>query len=122
MLLPPLCPVAKGEKVLFVYILEILDGNRAHSGSFWEVSKKHRCCHPIKLKKPEVTLGVAPVAPKKPEVSPTAACVAKAILKKPDRVAEDAMTGVEPSVSLSLLTHSPSLASSLPLPFLDLVL
>ena len=99
MLLPPLCPMAKGKKVLFVYILEILDGDRAQSGFFWEVLKKH--CHrrPIKPKKPEVTLGVAPVAPKKPEVSPTAALVAQAILKKPDRVQEDAMTGVEPSVS-----------------------
>ena len=60
--------------------------------------KRHRR-RPIKPKKPEVTPGVAPVAPKKPEVSPTAALVAQAILKKPDRVEEDAMTGVEPSVS-----------------------
>ena len=99
MLLPPLCPMAKGKKVLFVYILEILDGDRAQSGFFWEVLKKH--CHrrPIKPKKPEVTLGVAPVAPKKPEVSPTAALVAQAILKMPDRVEEDTMTAVEPSVS-----------------------
>ena len=51
------------------------------------------------LKKPEVTPGVAPVASEKPEVSLTAAMVAQAILKKPDRVEEDAMTGVEPSVS-----------------------
>jgi hypothetical protein len=33
-LLPPLCPVAKGEKVLFVFILEILDGDKTQSGSF----------------------------------------------------------------------------------------
>jgi hypothetical protein len=98
-LLPPLCPVAKGKKVLFVYILEILDGDRAQSGSFWEVPKKRRRRRPIKPKKPEVTPGVAPVAPKKPEVSPTTTMVAQAILKKPDRVEEDAMTGVEPSVS-----------------------
>ena len=98
MLLPPLCPVAKGKKVLFVYILEILDGNRAQSGSFWEVPKKCCCCCPIKPKKPKVAPGVAPVAPKKPEVSPTATLVAQAILKKPDRVEEDAMTGVKPSV------------------------
>jgi hypothetical protein len=99
MLLPPLCPMAKGKKVLFVFILKILDGNRAQSGSFWEVPKKCRRCRPIKPKKPKVTPGVAPVAPKKPEVSSTAALMAQAILKKPDRVEEDAMTGVEPSVS-----------------------
>ena len=99
MLLPPLCPVAKGKKVLFVFILEILDDNRAQSGSFWEVLKKcHRRC-PIKLKKPEVTPGVAPMAPKKPEVSLTAALMAQAILKMPDRLEEDVMRGVKPSVS-----------------------
>ena len=75
-LLPPLCPVAKGKKVSFVFILEILDGDRAQSGSFWEVPKKHHRHCPIKLKKPKVTLGVAPVASKKPEVSPTATMVA----------------------------------------------
>ena len=67
-----------------MYILEILDGDRAQSGSFWEVPKKCRCCCPIKPKKPEATLGIAPVASKKPEVSLTAAMVAQAILKKPD--------------------------------------
>jgi hypothetical protein len=76
--------VAKGKKVLFMFILEILDGDRAQPGSFWEVLKKRHCRRPIK--------------PKKPEVSPTAALVAQAILKKPDRVEEDTMTGVEPSV------------------------
>ena len=82
-----------------MFILEILDGDRAQSGSFWEVPKKRRHHRPIKPKKPKVTPGVAPVASKKPEVSLTAATVAQAILKKPDRVEEDAMTGVEPSVS-----------------------
>ena len=98
-LLPPLCPVAKGKKVLFVFILKILDGDRAQSGSFWEVPKKRRRRRPSsKPKKPEVTPGVAPVVSEKPRVSPIAAKVASAILKKPDRVEEDAMTGVEPSV------------------------
>ena len=87
------------KKVLFVFILEILDGDRAQSGSFWEVPKKCRRRRPIKPKKPEVAPDVAPVASEKPEVSPTTAMVAQAILKKPDRVEEDAMTGVEPSVS-----------------------
>ena len=91
--------MAKGKKVLFVFILEILDGDRAQSGSFWEVPKKRRRRRPSsKPKKPEVTPGAAPVASEKPEVSPFAAKVASAILKKPDRVEEDAMTGVEPSV------------------------
>ena len=104
--------MAKGKKVLFVLILEILDGDRAQSRSFWEVPKKRRCRRPIKPKKPKVTLGVAPVASEKPEVSPTATMVAQAILKKPDRVEEDAMTGVEPSVS----ADPPPSRSSSPLP------
>jgi hypothetical protein len=79
------------------------------------VPKKRRRRRPIKLKKPEVTPGVAPVASEKPEVSPTAAMVAQAILKKPDRVGEDVMTGVEPSVPTNPLpsrTFSPSPLSS----------
>ena len=93
--------MAKGQKVLFVFILEILDGDRAQSRSFWEVPKKCRCRRPIK--------------PKKPEVSPTTAMVAQAILKKPDQVEEDIMTGVEPSVStdpLPFRIFSPSQSPS----------
>ena len=56
-----------------MFILEILDGDRAQPGSFWEVPKKCRRRCPFKPKKPEVTPGIAPVASKKPEVSPTAA-------------------------------------------------
>ena len=106
--------MAKGKKVLFVFILEILDGNRAQSGSFWEVPKKRRRRRPIKPKKPEVTPGIAPVASEKPEVSPTAAMVAQAILKKPDRVEEDAMTGVEPSVSANPLPSRPLFTPAYP--------
>ena len=76
--------MAKGKKVLFVFILEILDGDRAQPRSFWEVPKKCRHCHPIKLKKPEVTPDIAPMALEKPKVSPTAALMAQAILKKLD--------------------------------------
>jgi hypothetical protein len=61
--------------------------------------KRHRRRPSSQPKKPEVTPGVAPVASEKPMPSPLAATVASAILKKPDRVEEDAMTGVEPSVS-----------------------
>ena len=73
--------------------------------------KKRRRRRPIKPKKPEVTPGAAPVASEKPKVSPIAAMLAQAILKKPDRVEEDVMTGVEPSVSTDPLpsrTFSPS--------------
>ena len=113
MLLPPLCPVAKGEKVLFVFSLEILDGNRAQSRSFWEVPKKCHCCHPIKLKKPEVTPGTAPMALKKPKVSLTTALVAQAILKRLELVEDEAMTGVKPSVSAN-----PPPPTSIPLSFM----
>jgi hypothetical protein len=41
-LLPPLCPMAKGKKVMFVFILEVLDGDRPQPRPFWEVPKKHR--------------------------------------------------------------------------------
>jgi hypothetical protein len=41
-LLPPLCPMAKGKKVMFIFILEVLDGDGPQPGSFWEVLKKRR--------------------------------------------------------------------------------
>src|SRR6267142_2905504 len=41
-LLPPLCPMAKGKKVMFVFILEVLDGDGPKPGSFWAVPKKRR--------------------------------------------------------------------------------
>ena len=84
MLLPPLCLMAKGKKVLFIFMFEILDGNRTQSRSLWKVSKKCHCHHPVKPKKPKVFPGIAPVTLKKPKVSPTAAHMAEAILKKPD--------------------------------------
>ena len=109
-----------------MFILEILSGNRAQPGSFWEVPKKCHRYHPIKPKKPEVTPSVAPVALKKPEVSLIAACVAEAILKKPDQMEEDAMeedamTGFKPSIltdpppscfSFSSLTHPRSFSET----------
>jgi len=58
--LPPLCPVAKGKKVLFVFILEVLDGDGPKPGSFWIALKK--CCHPsLSLKMPEVPSCDTPV-------------------------------------------------------------
>ena len=60
--------------------------------------KKWCHCHPIKLKKPEVTPDIDPMASKKPKVSPIATHMAEAILKKLDQVEKDAMTGVELSI------------------------
>ena len=48
-LLPPLYSMAKGKKVMFVFILEVLDRDGPKPGSFWEVQKKCHC-HPHLLK------------------------------------------------------------------------
>jgi hypothetical protein len=42
--------MAKGEKVMFMFILEILSGEGANQGSFWKVLKKpcKRSCSPKK--------------------------------------------------------------------------
>jgi len=44
MLLPPLCPIAKGKQVLFVFLLEILD--REGPQPFFNplMAKKHQLC------------------------------------------------------------------------------
>jgi hypothetical protein len=42
-LLPPLCPMAKGKKVMFVFILEILSREGPNQKGFWKVLKKHPC-------------------------------------------------------------------------------
>jgi hypothetical protein len=42
-LLPPLCPMALGKQYMFVFVLEVLDGNRPGpywSGSFFLITKK----------------------------------------------------------------------------------
>src|SRR6267142_3700597 len=82
-LLPPLCPAAKGKKVMFVFILEVLDGDGPKSGSFWEVPKKRR--H-------------RPTLPKKPEVSPgpsealVEALITPTLHAQPDPDENDLMT------------------------------
>jgi len=40
-LLPPGYPVSKGKKTLFVFLLEILDGNSIKAEVFWHAKKKH---------------------------------------------------------------------------------
>ena len=107
--------MAKGKRVLFVLILKILDGDRAQSRSFWKVLKKHQHCHPIKPKKPKVSLGAAPEALKKPKVSLTATHMAEAILKKPDLAKDEEMTGVKPS-----FPTDPPPSAPLPLSFRSL--
>jgi hypothetical protein len=52
-LLPPLCPMAKGKKALFAFIIEILNRDGPKPESFWMVSKKHHCHSLKKPKDPE---------------------------------------------------------------------
>jgi hypothetical protein len=60
-LLPPLCPMAKGKKVMFVFILEILDSEGPNQGSFWKMLKKH-CTRSKLLKKAAVKPASPPSA------------------------------------------------------------
>jgi hypothetical protein len=109
-LLPPLCPMAKGKKALFTFVIEILNGDGPAPGSFWMVPKKHHCCLLKKPKDPEEkTPGLQDKTPKVSHEAP-------AVVQKPVADGNDAMTGVVPSApvdppqppSLSLLSaHSP---------------
>src|SRR6267142_2078937 len=101
-LLPPLCPAAKGKKVMFVFILEVLDGDGPKSGSFWEVPKKHH--H-------------RPTLPKKPEEKPKAlvesllASTSPAVLEPRGH---EIMTGVEPSAPIDLPPPIPTSGPPVP--------
>jgi len=77
--------VAKGKKAMFVFILEVLDGDGPKSGSFWEVLKKHRH-HPTLPKKPEVPPAASEALVEAP-LTPTP-------LEQPDPDGHDLMTGV----------------------------
>jgi hypothetical protein len=81
-LLPPQCPMAKGKKVVLVFILEVLDGDKPQPGPFWEVSKK--CCH-------------CPYAPKKFEVSPSGTQSTPALIEAEKHAKEDAMDVIHSS-------------------------
>jgi hypothetical protein len=70
-LLPPLCPVAKGKKVMFMFMLEILSGEGPDQKGFWKVPKKHphkKACS--QMEKTTVPVPPAPSIPP-PIVSPT---------------------------------------------------
>ena len=99
-LLPPLCPVAKGKKVMFAFILEVLDGDGPKSGSFWEVPKKHRR-HPILLKKPEVS-PLTSQALVKTEVPLRESLAPSALPAVPETCGHEMMTGVKPSAPIDL--------------------
>src|SRR6267142_2233820 len=86
-LLPPLCPMAKGKKVMFVFILEVLDGTGPKPGSFWTVPKKHRHCL---------------LLPKLPKVPPCEPPVTSASPAVPEPRRHEIMTGVEPSAPIDL--------------------
>jgi hypothetical protein len=101
--------MAKGKKVLFAFIIEILDGDGPKPGSFWMVPKKHRHCSPKKPKDPEEK------TPGPQDKTLTASHEALADVQKLVASGNDAMTGVVPSAptdlpqpsSLSLAAHSP---------------
>src|SRR6267142_815251 len=86
-LLPPLCPMAKGKKVMFVFILEVLDGDGPKPGSFWTAPKKRR--RPLPL-------------PSSPEVPPCEPSVTPALPAVVELSGHEMMTGVEPSAPLDL--------------------
>jgi hypothetical protein len=65
-LLPPLCPVAKGKKVMFVFILEILSREGPNQKGFWKVPKKH----PHKKAHSHMEKTAAPVPPA-PSIPPS---------------------------------------------------
>jgi hypothetical protein len=81
-LLPPLYPMEKGKKVMFVFILEVLDGDRPQPGPFWEVLKK-RHHHPR--------------VPKKSKVSPSGTLSTPALFEAEEYAVEDAMEVVKPA-------------------------
>jgi len=78
--------VAKGKKVMFVFILEVLDGSGPKPGSFWTAPKK--CHYRLLLPKlPEVPPREPPAPPALPAVQELSGC--------------DVMTGVEPSAPIN---------------------
>jgi hypothetical protein len=95
-LLPPLCPMAKGEKALFAFVIEILNGDGPNPVTFWSVPKKRCHCLPKKPKDPEEK---TPVSQGKTLM---ATHEAPAEVQKPVAGENDVMTGVVPSVPADL--------------------
>ena len=91
--------MAKGKKAMFVFILEVLDGDGPKPGSFWEVPKKRRH-RPTLLKKPKVL----PVASEALVKAP----LALTLIEQPDLDGNDLMTGVMPSALPDPPTPVPS--------------
>src|SRR6267142_895076 len=83
--------MAKGEKVMFVFILEILDSTGPKPESFWTAPKKRRHCL-LLLKLPKV-----------PPHEPLVASASPAVV---ELSGHDVMTGVEPSAPIDPLPPS----------------
>jgi hypothetical protein len=84
--------VAKGKKVMFVFILKVLDGDRPQPGPFWEVLKKHYCC---------------PHVPKKSKVSPSGTHLTLALMEAVEFAKDDAMEVVKPPSHANSAPPSP---------------
>jgi hypothetical protein len=89
--------MAKGKKVMFVFILEVLDRDRPQPGPFWEVPKKHCCC---------------PHVPKKSEVSPSGTLPTPALFKAEEYAMEDTMEVVEPTSHTDSASPRPLLSTA----------
>ena len=79
--------MAKGKKVMFVFILEVLDGVGPKPGSFWTVPKKRRRPLPL-LRSPEV-----------PPCEPSVTLALPAVV---ELRGHEMMTGVVPSAPIDL--------------------
>src|SRR6267142_6654578 len=125
-LCPPLCPVAKGKRCMFVFVLEVLDGDGpgpSGPGSFFSLPKKRT---QSLLKGKTVSAAPAPSAPPLPPLSgppPTACPAAAPSLEVPPLPLKYGNKQVDKStrdrdmalsvVSAVMQTASPSLLSTL---------
>jgi hypothetical protein len=96
--------MAKGKKVLFAFVIEILDRDGPKPSSFWLVPKKRHLRSSKKPKDPEEK------TPGPQDKTPTASHEAPADVQKPIAGEDDAMTGVVPSVTADS-PPTPSLSS-----------
>jgi len=93
--------MAKGKKVMFVFILEVLNGDGPKPGSFWTAPKKR--CHRLLL-------------PKLPKVPPHITPAPLASLAVLETSGQDMMTGVEPSAPIDPPPPIPTPSPSVPAP------
>src|SRR5579863_557698 len=82
-LVPPLCPAAMGKKVLFVFVMEVMDGDGPKPGSFWIVPKKRRRRPPPAKSPPppSVPEAPAPAPPTRPVTPQVSEAIREAILR-----------------------------------------